>query len=64
MVTRRESRSESKTSQEVDQEFHMVPFGKFHGIGGAPHETYPNIKYDAPEEVGDYKKCFDSHIRK
>ena len=26
-----------------------VPFGKFHRIGGAPHETGPNVNSDAPE---------------
>ena len=31
---------------------HIVPFGKFHRIGGAPPETFPNVKCDAPEEVG------------
>ena len=29
---------------------HIVPFGKFHRIGGAPPDTFPNVKYDAPEE--------------
>ena len=29
---------------------HIVQFGKFHRIGGAP--PFPNVKYDAPEEVG------------
>ena len=43
---------------------HIVPFGKFHRIGGAPPETVPNVKYDAPEEVGGDRKCFDSPIRK
>ena len=43
---------------------HIVPFGKFYRIGGAPPETFPNIKYDAPEEVGGNRKCFDSPIRK
>ena len=43
---------------------HIVPFGKFHRIGGAPPETFPNVKYDAPEEVGGNRKCFDSPIRK
>ena len=42
---------------------HIVPFGKFHRIGGAP-ETFPNVKYDAPEEVGDDRICFNSPIRK
>ena len=36
---------------------HIVPFGKFHRIGGAPTETHPNVKYDAPEEVGGDRKC-------
>ena len=27
---------------------HIVPFGKFHRIGGAPPATFPNVKYDAP----------------
>ena len=31
--------------------------------GGAPPETFPNVKYDAPEEVGGDIKCFDSPIR-
>ena len=43
---------------------HIVPCGKFHRIGGAPPETFPNVKYDAPEEVGGDRKCFDSPIRK
>ena len=37
---------------------------RFHRIGGAPTETFPNVKYDAPEEVGGDRKCFDSPIRK
>ena len=44
--------------------WHIVPFVKFHRIGGAPPETFPNVKYDAPEEVGGKRKCFDSPIRK
>ena len=43
---------------------HIVPCGKFHRIGGAPTETFPTVKYDAPEEVGGDRKCFDSPIRK
>ena len=43
---------------------HIVPFGKFHRIGGAPPKTFPNVKHDAPEEVGGNRKCFDSPIRK
>ena len=43
---------------------HLVPGGKFHRIGGAPPDTFPNVKYDAPEEVGGDRKCFDSPIRK
>ena len=43
---------------------HLVPFGKFHRNGGAPPETFPNVKYDAPEEMGGDRKCFDSPIRK
>ena len=43
---------------------HIVPYGKFHRIGGAPPETFPNDKYDTPEEVGGNRKCFDSPIRK
>ena len=31
---------------------HIVPCGKFHRIGGAPPQRFPNVKYDAPEEVG------------
>ena len=27
----------------------IVPFGKFHRMGGAPPEIFPNVKYDAPE---------------
>ena len=42
----------------------MLPFGKFHSIGGAPPDTFPNVKYDTPEEVGGDRKCFDSLIRK
>ena len=43
---------------------HIVPFGKGHRIGGAPPKTFPNVKYDAPEEVGGNRKRFDSPIRK
>ena len=43
---------------------HIVPFGKFHRIEGALPETSPNVKYDAPEEVGGDRKSFDSPIRK
>ena len=43
---------------------HIVPFGKFHRIGGAPLEIFPNVKYDATEEVHGDRKCFDSSIRK
>ena len=46
------------------QASHIVPFEKFYRIGGAPLETFPNAKYDAPEEVGGDRKCFDSPIRK
>ena len=42
----------------------IVPCGKFHRIGSAPPETFRNVKYDAPEEVGVDRKCFDSPIRK
>ena len=40
--------------------FHIVPFGKFHLIGGAPCETIPKGKYDGTEEVGGDIKCFVS----
>ena len=43
---------------------HIVTFRKFHRIGGAPPETFPNVKYDAPEELDGDRKCFDSPIRK
>ena len=43
---------------------HIVPCGKFHIIGGAPPETFPSENYDAPEEVGGERKCFDSPIRR
>ena len=36
----------------------------FHRIGGAPPQTFPNVKYDAPEEVGGNRKYFDSPIKK
>ena len=39
---------------------YIVSFGKLHRIRGAP----PNVRYDAPEEMGGEGKCFDSHIRK
>ena len=48
----------------IGRHHHIVPCGKFHRIVGAPHETFPNVKYDAPEEVGGDSKCFDSPIRK
>ena len=43
---------------------HIVPCGKFHRIGGAPPETFPSEKYDAPEEVGGDRKSVDCPIRK
>ena len=43
---------------------HIVLIWKFHRIGGAPPETFPNVKYDAPEEVGGDRIFFDSPIRK
>ena len=43
---------------------HIVSFEKFHKIGGAPPETFPNVKYDAPEEVSGNRKGFNSFIRK
>ena len=43
---------------------HIVPCGKFHRIGGATPKTFPSENYDAPEEVGGDRKCFDSPIRK
>ena len=45
----------------IDQ---IVPCGKFHRIRGAPPETLPSEKYDAPEKVGGDRKSFDSPIRK
>ena len=48
----------------MDVQMHIVPCGKFHKIGGAPSETFPNVNYDAPEEVGGSRKCFDSPIKK
>ena len=44
--------------------YHIVPFGKFHRMGGAPPETFPIIKYDAPEEVSGERNFFDSPLRK
>ena len=38
---------------------HIVPCGKFNRIGGAPHETFPRVKYDAPEEVGGDRNFFE-----
>ena len=46
------------------QQKHIVPCGTFHRIGGASLETFPNVKYDAPEEVGGDRKCFESPVRK
>ena len=34
-----------------------------HRIGVAPPETFPNVKYDASEEVGGHRKCFDSVVK-
>ena len=45
-------------------DLHIVPFRKFHRIGGAPPETISNVKYDAPEEMGGDRKGFDSPLRK
>ena len=37
--------------------WHIVPFGKFCRIVGAPPESFPNVKYDAPEEVSGDRIC-------
>ena len=41
---------------------HIVPLGKFHRIGVAPPETFPNIKYDAPEEHNMIKWALAGHL--
>ena len=41
-----------------DNSDHIVPFGKFHRIWGAPPDTFPDVKYDVPEEMGGDRKCF------
>ena len=46
----------------ISKTLHIVPCGKFHRA--APLETFPNVKYDAPEVVGGNSKCFDSPTRK
>ena len=38
----------------------MDTFGKFYRIGGAPTQTFPNVKYDALEQVAGDRKCFES----
>ena len=43
---------------------HIVSFEEFHRIGGTPPETFPNVRYDAPEERGCNRKCVESPIRK
>ena len=48
----------------IKDRLHIVQCGKFHKIGGAPPQTFPNVKYDAPEEEGSDRKSFDSPIRK
>ena len=48
----------------VKKHKHIVPIGMFHRMGGTPPEIFPSVKYDAPEEVGGDRKCFDSPIRK
>ena len=45
-------------------QYHIVPFEKFHRMRGALPKTFPNVKYDAPEELDGDRKCFDSRIRK
>ena len=56
--------SELRILGKLYKAMHIVPFGMFYRIGGAPPETVPIVKYDAPEEVGGNRKCFDSPIRK
>ena len=34
----------------------LIKHRKFHRLGGAPPETFPSEKYDAPEEVGGDRK--------
>ena len=36
----------------------------FHRISGAPPETPPNVKYDAPREVCSDRKLFDRPLKK
>ena len=38
------------------QLYNIVPFGRFHRIEDAPSGTFPNVKYDDPEEVGGDRK--------
>ena len=56
--------AKNKTMAIVFITTHIVPCGKIHRIGGAPPESFHNVKYDAPEEVGGDRKCLDSPIRK
>ena len=44
----------------VDTQSHLE---SFYRIGDAPPETFPNVKYDAPEEGGCNRKGFDSPFR-
>ena len=36
------------TTQLLQGTAHIVPCENFHRTGGAPPETFPNVKYDAP----------------
>ena len=42
----------------VTECWHIVSFKNFHKIVGAQPETFPNVKYEDPEEVGGDRKCF------
>ena len=43
---------------------HMVSYKMFHIISGAPPQTLPNVKYDAPREVCANRKSFDRPLKK
>ena len=58
------SKSGSRLRSNSGTHAHIVSFWKFYRIGGAPPETFPNVKYDAPQEMGGDRKCFDSPIMK
>ena len=53
-----------ENKKKVNEEPHIVTSRKFLRISSSPHQTLPNVKFDATEEVGGGRKLFHSPLKK